>query len=320
MTGWLVGVDAGGTNTRALALDPATGETREAREEGSNWTVHGPDLCRERLARAVGGVIPAGDRPAAICLSIAGYYPPDHAAQAEPWAAAAWPGFARVVPDVTAAWAGAHAGEPGIVVISGTGSIAYGRNAQGEEHRAGGWGPLFGDEGSAYWVGVACLRRLAMEVDMAAQRTPLAEWVLRRWPELGGDLRAWLRGVYRHGWGREEVAAVAGEAAVLADQGDPGTTGILASAAIELAGMVLLVQQRLGSQSQLPVALTGGLAAGSRVLREEFAEAISPFGACLRLTPPRFSPLQGALLLAAEACDPGSVEQVRAALRSSQDV
>ena len=55
----------------------------------------------------------------------------------------------EIAPDVVGAWAGAFGGEPGIVLISGTGSICYGRNAAREEVRAGGWGPLFSDQGSA---------------------------------------------------------------------------------------------------------------------------------------------------------------------------
>src|SRR5450631_85200 len=57
-----------------------------------------------------------------------------------------------VTDDATVALSGALAGEPGVVVISGTGSIAFGRNAEGRTARAGGWGYLFGDEGGGFWI------------------------------------------------------------------------------------------------------------------------------------------------------------------------
>ena len=61
----------------------------------------------------------------------------------------------------------------------------------GTEARAGGWGPLFSDEGSAYWIGVAALRGLGRGVDCRAGPSPLGEALMRRWPELGADLRSW---------------------------------------------------------------------------------------------------------------------------------
>jgi N-acetylglucosamine kinase-like BadF-type ATPase len=246
MTTWLVGVDAGGTRTRALALNAETGEARRAEGPGANWTVHGPATCGERLADVVAQVLPPDARPAAICLAVAGYYPPDHSQQATLWAAHAWPDArVEIVPDMVAAWAGAHNGEPGIIVIAGTGSIAYGRNAEGQEARSGGWGPLFGDGGSAYGVGVAALRTLAALVDGIAPETQLSEQFLRRWPELGKDLRAWLRGVYRHGWGREEIAGLAQVVATAAEEGDAVAHSLLVDAGRELAVLAVGVERRL---------------------------------------------------------------------------
>ena len=63
-----------------------------------------------------------------------------------------------VVNDALVALEAAIPGGPGVVIISGTGSIAYGRNAAGEAARAGGWGYVLGDEGSGYWIGRAALR------------------------------------------------------------------------------------------------------------------------------------------------------------------
>src|SRR5688500_10380019 len=104
--GWVVGIDAGGSGTRASAYRPDSGERRSGRAAGANWTVHGPDLCRERVQRAVSDALPEGDTPASLALCMAGYYPPDHGEAVREWAAATWPeGPFRVETDVLGAWA-----------------------------------------------------------------------------------------------------------------------------------------------------------------------------------------------------------------------
>ena len=103
MSTWLVGVDAGGTQTRLLALDLDNGDLRRAEGPGANWTVDGPEACGTLLSGLVAKALPPSAEPAALCLSVAGYYPPDHAAQAEEWLARAWPGvLAGVIPDMVA--------------------------------------------------------------------------------------------------------------------------------------------------------------------------------------------------------------------------
>jgi N-acetylglucosamine kinase-like BadF-type ATPase len=291
-------VDAGGTSTRALALAVPTGEARTAHAEGANWTVHGPQTCRARIEEAVREALPGGAAPAAVCLCIAGYYPPDHAAAAETWAHAAWPAArVRVKPDLAGARAGAFGGEPGIVVISGTGSVAFGRCEGGREARAGGWGPLFSDHGSAYAVALGALRLLADHEDGIRSAGALASRVLERWPALGTDLRSWLRGVYRCGWQREQIAQVASEVAAAAEAGDAVALGLMACAAADLLELAAAVARNLGDHS-LPIALQGGMAGGilRRLVEQHLRAAGGP-----ALIDARHSPLEGAVLLAAEA-------------------
>lgn len=307
---WLVGVDAGGTNTRAAACSAETGEIRLGRADGANWTVHGPELCRERIERAVAEALPPRAEPAALCLCIAGYYPPDHEDAVMGWAAslpAAGP--VRVETDVTGAWAGAFGGEPGVVLISGTGSICYGRNSRGREARAGGWGPLFGDQGSAYWVGLRCLGSLSEEVDGIRTESPLGPALMTRWPELGGDLRTWLRGIYRCRWGREEIAGLAAEAVRLWEDDQASVGGMMLSAVTELVLMAMAVETRL-QEHGLPLALQGGLALSAPLFTTWTTRLLKQMESTLEVSETCFSPLEGALLLAAEACG-GAEEQRR---------
>jgi N-acetylglucosamine kinase-like BadF-type ATPase len=292
-------VDAGGTNTRAAALGLESGQLREGHAAGANWTVHGPDRCAEQIGRAVGEAL-GGLAPQALCLSIAGYYPPDHREVAEAWAGALWPdAVVRIEPDVLAAWAGAHGGEAGIVLISGTGSICYGQGSTGEGARAGGWGPLFGDEGSAYAAGVSGLRSLAEEVDGILPARALSVRVRSRWPELGADLRAWLRGIYRCGWGREQVAEIAEEVAGAAEAGDPACQEILLASARGLARQAMAVERALGEE-RLPLAVQGGFGPRAPGIMDGLRRILAEEGSGLRLTTGQLRPLDGALLLAAE--------------------
>ena len=226
------------------------------------------------------------------------------------WAGAAWPTVSvRIETDVLAAWAGARRGARRGPDLRDRQHLL--RPEGGRRRGAGGrLGPLFGDEGSAYWIGVAALRGLARAVDGAEPASPLAAALVARWPELGGDLRSWLRGVYRLGWGREQVASLAAEVAALAEQGDAEAAGLVRAAAAELAELARVVAQGLGSAS-LPLALLGGMAACS-LLRDEIAARLRGLGASLVPAPPRFTAVEGAALLAAEGWGgPAAVSRLR---------
>lgn len=320
--GLLIGVDAGGTSTKALALNLATGERREARAEGANWTVHGPAVCAERLTAAVTEVA-AGRAIQSLALCIAGFYPPDHAEAANAWARAQWPEIPHLTiqPDVHAAWAGAFSGKPGIVVISGTGSIVYGRNAAGEEARAGGWGPLYGDQGSAYALGLRTLERMSLYVDCrATHQVNMFRAAMAKWPELGSDLPSWLRGVYRERWGREEIAALGGFVAASAYRQRDNQHALMIGPVADLVDQVRIVNRILypGSEKKTLVALQGGL--GERhSYYETFLTVLDMYrnieGYGLKVRRARRSPLEGALLLAAESVgEPRLLNRVRTSL------
>ncbi|MGO7426680.1 N-acetylglucosamine kinase, partial [Rhizobium ruizarguesonis] len=81
----------------------------------------------------------------------------------------------RVLNDVDAAHLGAFAGEPGILILSGTGSMAWARNSKGQSARTGGWGDLIGDEGSSHWIGQKALNLVSQSLDGRAPATALAK-------------------------------------------------------------------------------------------------------------------------------------------------
>ncbi|MEX2047265.1 MAG: BadF/BadG/BcrA/BcrD ATPase family protein, partial [Chloroflexota bacterium] len=164
MNGIVVGIDAGASKTRAFAVDQAgTVVGRGAGGGGNLLTSPDPQgAIAAALAEALGG------RPAeAVVLSCAGGDREIERTRGHEILARHAPPGAKllVTHDAIAAL---YAGNPtgcGVVLIAGTGSIAYGRNAEGEEDRAGGWGYLIGDEGSAVWCGLEALRAISHSVD-----------------------------------------------------------------------------------------------------------------------------------------------------------
>ena len=117
--------------------------------------------------------------PAAICLGIAGVDRPNDAAVVRGiMKRIGFKARVLIVNDALIALETGAPGQPGVVIISGTGSIAYGRNAAGEAARSGGWGYVLGDEGSGYWIGRAALRAVLREADHRGPATALTPMLL----------------------------------------------------------------------------------------------------------------------------------------------
>jgi len=179
----VVGIDAGGSKTRAFAVDRTGAVIGRGAGGGANL-LSSPDpqgSIGAALAESLGSAVPQ-----AIVLSCSGG---DRPADREKGRAI----LVRLVgPEVQIevthdAIAALYAGNPagcGVVLISGTGSIAFGRNLAGEERRAGGWGHLIGDEGSAVWIGLEGLRASAHHTDGRGAATAITAHLLR---ELGAS-------------------------------------------------------------------------------------------------------------------------------------
>jgi N-acetylglucosamine kinase-like BadF-type ATPase len=222
----------------------------------------------------------------------------------------------RVLNDVDAAHIGAFAGGPGILILSGTGSMAWARDAAGRSYRVGGWGDAIGDEGSAHWIGRRILGLVSQSLDGRAEPTALADAVFEqlrigRANPMDG-LEGWVSQLHDP---RSEIAALAPLATRLAATGDAGATAIVRAAAEELARHVTSIARL----AELPPdwSYAGG-AFRSRVLREAVAALV---GRPPRL--PKLPPIGGALLAAAEhlrwRADPAWVERLAASLHAASD-
>ena len=177
---YVLGIDAGGTKTVCYLADADGRIIGEGRGGGANLQAHG-ELEVEKVLHSVIDLA-IGDRailPAAVCLGVAGV---DRAEDDRTVRAImrrlGFKSHALVVNDALVALVAGNGDEPGVVLIAGTGSIAYGVNAAGYAARAGGWGFVLGDEGSGYWIGRQALAAVVRDADGRGPHTELTPLVL----------------------------------------------------------------------------------------------------------------------------------------------
>lgn len=194
------------------------------------------------------------------------------------------------------------AGSPegwGVALIGGTGSFAYGRNKKGQETRAGGWGFLFGDEGSGYGIGVAGLRAAAKSADGRGEPTRLLEVFLEHLQLTQPEQL--VGAVYPIAYDRRAIAQFAELVTQLAAADDPVAQRILDEAASELATMVAAVATKLEFPgSPFPLALAGGVLLAESGLRGRLESSMTSLGLRPQSIKPVPDPVAGAVLLAQE--------------------
>jgi len=303
-----LGVDGGGTKT-AFALIDRDGQVLARSEESSAYYLEvGMDGAAAVLARGCAALFgAAGVDASEVAFAFFGLpaYGEDRAVQPQLDALPrAVLGHARYLcgNDMVCSWAGSLACADGISVIAGTGSMAYGE-VQGQRARAGGWGELFSDEGSAYWIARAGLALFSRMSDGRAPRGPLHA-LMRTRLALRDDLDL-CQVVYGDLKGeRSRVAALSPLVSEAAAQGDAQAQAILESAAREVAALVDAVRGQLGVDPGLEVAVSysGGLFGAAGPLRAPFARVLEARGAGAgryRLVTPRLPPVLGAALYAA---------------------
>jgi N-acetylglucosamine kinase len=241
----VLGIDAGGTKTVCLLADEQGAIVSEGRGAGANLHTAGELAVEKILHEAMEAAI--GERaitPSAICLGIAGVDRDDEALTVR--AIMRRIGYKSRVLVVNDALIGLVAGardEPGIAINAGTGSIVYGRNADFEAGRAGGWGHMIGDEGSGYWIGRESLAAVMRAADGRGPETRLTAEILQHFNV--DDESRLPRIVYDRDLPRVSVAALGPIAQHAAEQGDAVAVRILERAADELVLAARSVATRL---------------------------------------------------------------------------
>lgn len=271
----VLGIDAGGTKTTALLADADGRIVGEGRGGGANLQAHG-ELEVEKVLHAVIDLA-LGDQPAppaAVCLGLAGVDREgdgqvirdimkrlgfrSHTLIVNDALIALVAGGGGIAPQRRQGFGGAYSG---VVLVSGTGSIAYGVSRRGAAARAGGWGSSLGDEGSGYWIGRRALAAVVRDADRRGPRTALTPMVLAHFGLARTEQL--VAAIYDSVKGRHAIASLGATVERARTEGDPVATEILRDAAAELALAASSVVTRLEMRGeQFPTWLAGGLLTG----------------------------------------------------------
>lgn len=256
----VLGIDAGGSKTVALLAGLDGRVVKEGRAGGANLRTHGELVVEKTLHEVIDQVLDRNtDRPAAVCLGIAGVDRVDDAATIR--GVMRRLGFREhtlIVNDALIALV-AGAGEPvGLVIVAGTGSIAYGVNAAGQAARSGGWGPVLADEGSGYWIGRRALVAVMRHADGRGPRTSLTPMVFERLNVSRAD--EIVSEIYEGAERRQLVATLGSLVAEAQAGGDAVAAEILGDAAAELVLAAASVITRLEMRGHVfQTFLSGGM-------------------------------------------------------------
>ncbi len=306
MTGplsYVLGVDGGGTHTRAVILTPDHAVVGQAEGPGANPRVIGPAAAADVLRGVIHAALDAAGLSAEqidrVGIGVAGA----DAGHSADWLRSV---LAPLLPraalflsaDYEIALVGALGERRGLLVLAGTGSLAYGVNARGERALAGAWGYLIDDPGSGVWIGLQALAAFARAADGRAPASALigaiAAALKLAQPR---DLIPWL---YPGGAPRTaDIAALAPLVLDHAAAGDPCATDIVRRACDELLLMARAVIARLGLDAPA-VAFGGGLLSAPNPLSEEVSAALE----LPSLPVPQHPPVVGAALLALQSPPP----------------
>jgi N-acetylglucosamine kinase-like BadF-type ATPase len=299
---FFLGVDGGQSGTTALIGDETGRILGEGEAGPCNHAQAGEG--RAKLERAVGASLaqacaasslnPATVHFAAACFGMSGGPEDKQAILAE---------ILRtdrlvVTTDAVTALAGATAGGQGVITIAGTGSIAFGRNAQGSTARAGGWGYIFGDEGGAFDLVRQSLRAALRMEEGWGPPTALRGVLLEATGSASSN--EMLHRFYTDEWPRSRVATLARRVDEAAVDGDAVALEIVNRAAMELAMLAASVRGQLWDAGDaVDIAYIGGVFESS-ILRERFTMLVE-MEAGNRCGPPLHGPAEGALLEAYRA-------------------
>ncbi|NBU63181.1 MAG: hypothetical protein EBS29_01525 [Chloroflexia bacterium] len=278
----ILGVDGGASKTVALLADAHSGEIiGRGRSGGSNFHAHDKTVAFAELEYAIAKAFGDAGIPRqpvqALCAGLAGVSRPEDEAMVASWVRNR--GISQRLLIANDGWLVIAAGTPdgvGIGVICGTGSIAVGRDVNGLMSRAGGWGYLFGDEGSGHDLAIMALRAAACAADGRGPATQLLPALLRHWQlQLPEDIITYLYGLSDP---RPMLGDVGPLVITIAEAGDEVALAILQQAGHELARAVAAVQRSLQIPNPVPLALAGSMIVHGVPLQKTLHSALAEYG------------------------------------------
>jgi len=300
----VIGLDGGGTKIHAVAADGLGRVIGEGRSGACNLAAVPVKECLEAAvdasAQALGQAGVSSLDVVSVCAGLAGVSFTQRADEFRQALRIHFPNASiAVVPDYVTAHYGALAGVPGVIVIGGTGSVAYGENATRISHKSGAYGYLIDDSGSGYGVGRQAIASVMSSADGTGEATALTERVLARL-NLSGITEI-VPAVYGGKVDRVTIASLAEVVAAAAVEDEDGVAAaILADAGRALAGLTSSVLSSLFSDAEyaIPIVSVGSLWNCGKPLLLPFLDALGLQSIPFEVQGPIEGPASGAVGLA----------------------
>jgi N-acetylglucosamine kinase-like BadF-type ATPase len=300
--GIFLGIDGGGTKTSCVIGDE-TSVLGSGTAAGSNVIRLGEAKAREALAAAIGQACAAANiKPTQIqrtCVGLAGAGRPEISNLVRRLLAELVSGESEVVGDMVIALQAAFGSGAGVMVIAGTGSMAYGRDSSGNTLRAGGWGFSVFDEGSGHWIGRSAIAAIMRDYDEnAEEQSVLLDNVKKSWALSTHEQLV----LAANASPSPDFSALLPAVLSAADSGDALARSILTQAGTELARLAKIVIRRLFSDGEkVLVAMSGGVFSNCALVRQVFYNSLrSEYPNC-SVNPTIIEAVRGALDLARKA-------------------
>jgi N-acetylglucosamine kinase-like BadF-type ATPase len=301
---YYLGVDGGASKTAALVTDETGAPLGDGLAGPSNHLRVGIETASRNVERAVNKALVAADVTSreivwAYC-GIAGADHPAHRQEVVDSLSIFFPrGNFTVDNDARIALTGAVGYGGGVVVIAGTGSVAYGRNEEGEEWRAGGWGPIIGDEGSGFGIARSALSAIVRAHDGRGPATRMTDMLREQWTMKPEDIP---RFVYAPATHTDDIARFGTLAIEATEVGDEVARAILNDGGRELGACVVAVARHLNMLgTPFPVSYVGGAFNAGPLLLEPMRDVILAAAPQATLGPPANTPVEGAAMMAMRA-------------------
>jgi len=313
---WILGIDGGGTHTRALIANAEGTVLGVGKAGSSNYHTVGITQAVRAVADAIDAARTAGrvnGQASGAFLGLAGVKSAaDHLAFREPLAALGLVKSSERLGldhDLRIALAGGCGDRPGIVVIAGTGSAAYGRDRNGVTAQSGGWGWLIDDQGGGSWFALKGLRAVMEAADGRGPRTRLEPALFA---ELGvTTAREAMQWTMRPDTARSQLAALAPVVLAAAEDGDKVATALMVEGARQLARMAAALVEPLDfGGDPISVVPAGGLL-GHAAYLAEFRSALEKTGHPFFVVESPVPPIGGAAFLAADLAGIALTDEAR---------
>lgn len=290
---FFLGIDGGGTKTRCVIGDEKS-ELGAGASSSSKIQRIGEACARNALAGAVNeACVQAGISPRQIvrtCAGITGAAQPEIAGVMRDLMTSIVGGHVDIVADIEIAFEDAFGSGFGVMLIAGTGSIAFGKNEKGENARAGGWGYPVSDEGSGQWIGAEAVREALRARDRGQPGGLLNDLIEKLGANSFEDFIVRLNANPS-----VDFATLFPSVLAASDGGDAAASEILTRAGRELAGIAGIVIGRLFHEQAVSVATHGGVLASSALVRKCFAQELSARHRRVELLDREIDPARGAL-------------------------